>query len=41
METPEKYKDLIVRLWGVSAHFIDLSRDMQNELIARFEVEQK
>ena len=34
-DAPEKYKDLIVRLWGVSAHFVDLPRDIQNELIAR------
>jgi len=34
--TPEKYKDLIVRLWGVSAHFVDLPRELQNEMIARF-----
>ena len=33
---PEEYKDLIVRLWGVSAHFVDLPRDIQNELIERF-----
>ena len=32
---PEEYKDLIVRLWGVSAHFVDLPRDIQNELIER------
>lgn len=32
---PEKYKDLIVRLWGVSAHFVDLSRELQDEMIAR------
>ena len=34
---PEKYKDLIVRLWGVSAHFVDLPRELQEEMIARFE----
>ena len=34
---PEKYKDLIVRLWGVSAHFVDLPRELQDEMIARFE----
>lgn len=34
---PEKYKDLIVRLWGVSAHFVDLPRNLQDEMIARFE----
>ncbi len=33
---PEKYKDLIVRLWGVSAHFVDLPRAIQDEMIARF-----
>lgn len=33
---PEKYKDLIVRLWGVSAHFVNLPRYLQNEMIARF-----
>jgi formate C-acetyltransferase len=34
-DAPEKYKDLIVRLWGVSAHFVDLPKDIQDELIAR------
>lgn len=34
--SPEKYKDLIVRLWGVSAHFVDLPRELQDEMIARF-----
>ena len=33
---PEKYKDLVVRLWGVSAHFVDLPRELQDEMIARF-----
>lgn len=32
---PEKYKDLVVRLWGVSAHFVDLPRELQDEMIAR------
>jgi len=32
---PENYKDLIVRLWGVSAHFVLLPRELQDELIAR------
>ena len=35
-QSPEKYKDLIVRLWGVSAHFVDLPRELQDEMIARF-----
>lgn len=34
-QEPEKYKDLIVRLWGVSAHFVDLSKELQDEMIAR------
>jgi len=32
---PEKYKDLVVRLWGVSARFVELSKELQDELIAR------
>lgn len=34
---PEKYRDLIVRLWGVSAHFVELPKELQDEMIARFE----
>ncbi|MBP3371666.1 MAG: hypothetical protein J6L88_03980, partial [Clostridia bacterium] len=34
---PQKYKDLIVRLWGVSAHFVDLPKELQDEMIARFQ----
>ena len=33
---PERYKDLIVRMWGVSARFIDLPDHLQDEMIARF-----
>lgn len=33
---PENYKDLIVRLWGVSAHFVKLPKELQDEMIARF-----
>ena len=33
---PEKHKDIIVRLWGVSAHFVDLPKELQDEMIARF-----
>lgn len=33
---PEEYKDLIVRIYGISAHFVNLSRDTQDEFIARF-----
>jgi len=35
-QDPENYKDLIVRLWGVSAHFVDLPKELQDEMIARF-----
>lgn len=34
-QEPERYKDLIVRLWGVSAHFVDLPKELQDEMIAR------
>jgi len=32
---PEKYNDLIVRVWGFSAKFIDLAREMQDHVISR------
>lgn len=34
---PEKYRNLIVRIAGYSAYFVELSRDLQNDLIARTE----
>jgi len=34
---PEKYSDLIVRVAGYSAYFVDLSPDLQNDLISRTE----
>lgn len=34
---PEKYKNLIVRVAGYSAYFVDLSPDMQDDIIARTE----
>ncbi|MEJ5359560.1 MAG: glycyl radical protein [Desulfobacterales bacterium] len=36
---PEKYRGLIVRIAGYSAYFVDLSPDLQNDLIARTEHE--
>lgn len=36
---PEKYRSLIVRIAGYSAYFVDLSPDLQNDLIARTEHE--
>ncbi len=34
---PEKYRDLIVRVAGYSDYFVDLSSDLQNEIIKRTE----
>ena len=34
---PEAHKDLIIRMWGVSARFVTLSREVQNEFIARLQ----
>lgn len=36
-ENPEDYKDLIVRVAGYSAYFVDLSRGLQDTIIARTE----
>jgi trans-4-hydroxy-L-proline dehydratase len=36
-EKPEKYRDLIVRVAGYSDYFVNLNRDLQNEIIARTE----
>ena len=35
--TPEKYRDLIVRVAGYSDYFVDLGADLQNEIINRTE----
>ena len=32
---PEKHPDLIVRVWGFSARFVDLASDMQDHVISR------
>jgi len=34
---PEKYRDLIIRVAGYSDYFVDLSLDLQNEIIKRTE----
>jgi len=36
-ETPEKYRDLIVRVAGYSDYFVDLGTSLQNEIIKRTE----
>ena len=32
---PENYSNLIVRIWGWSAYFVELDREYQDHLIAR------
>ena len=34
---PEKHRDLIVRVWGWSGHFIELDKKYQNQIIKRVE----
>jgi pyruvate-formate lyase len=36
-DRPEDHRDLIVRVSGYSAHFTDLERVVQDELISRME----
>ena len=36
-KTPEAYQDLIVRVAGFSAYFVDLSTGLQDHIIARTE----
>lgn len=36
-ERPEDYRDLIVRVAGFSAFFVELSRSVQDQIIARTE----
>jgi formate C-acetyltransferase len=35
--TPEQHRDLIVRVAGYSDYFVDVGRDLQEEIIARTE----
>jgi formate C-acetyltransferase len=37
---PEKYRDLLVRVATYSAYFVDLSPELQNDIIARTEFEE-
>ena len=36
-EKPEQYRDLIIRVAGFSDYFVDVGRDLQNEIITRTE----
>lgn len=37
-ENPEKYKDLVVRIAGYNAYFVEMSPELQNDLIGRTEL---
>ena len=32
---PEKYRQLVVRIWGWSAYFVELDKEYQDHVIAR------
>jgi formate C-acetyltransferase len=34
-EHPERYRQLVVRIWGWSAYFVELDREYQDHVIAR------
>ena len=34
-KNPDAHRDLIIRMWGVSARFVTLSREVQDEFISR------
>lgn len=36
-ENPHEYRDLVVRIAGYSAYFVQLNRQMQDEVIERVE----
>ncbi|MHC4170860.1 MAG: glycine radical domain-containing protein, partial [Planctomycetota bacterium] len=36
-QNPEQHRDLIVRVAGYSDYFVDVGRDLQEEIIARTE----
>ena len=36
-ENPELYRNLVVRIWGWSAYFVELDREFQDHVIARQE----
>jgi formate C-acetyltransferase len=39
LQNPEMYRDLVVRLGGYSAYFVELSPGQQAEIIARSQME--
>ena len=38
-QEPEKYRDLIVRVAGYSAYFVELCKEVQDEIISRTVIE--
>ena len=38
-KNPEQYKDLVVRVAGYTAFFVDLNVDIQNDIIDRTEMD--
>jgi formate C-acetyltransferase len=34
-KNPEKYRQLVVRIWGWSAYFVELDKEYQDHVIAR------
>ena len=34
-QDPENHRDIIVRVWGYSARFVDLCKEMQDHVISR------
>lgn len=37
-KNPEKYRNLIVRVWGWSGYFVELSKEYQDHIIKRAEL---
>ena len=37
-KNPEKYRNLIVRVWGWSGYFVELDRPYQDQIIRRAEI---
>ena len=36
-QDPQAYRDLVVRIAGFSAYFVEMSADLQNDIISRTE----
>jgi pyruvate-formate lyase len=36
-QNPQKYRNIIVKVGGYSAYFVDLGREIQDEVISRTE----